>query len=57
MKIYISDLRFMMIDDVMLNWEKNGLEYVGGLRFKVIDKQLFFLSVIKYGLEYREVLE
>ena len=45
----------MMIDDVMLNWEKNGLEYVGGLRFKVIDKQLFFLSVIKYGLEFKQV--
>jgi hypothetical protein len=31
-----------------------GLEFITNTLFKVIDKQLFFLSVIKYGISYEE---
>lgn len=28
-----------------------------GTTYKVIDKQLFFLSVIKYGIEFRKICD
>ena len=31
-----------------------GLEFITSTLFKVIDEQLFFLSVIKYGITYEE---
>lgn len=31
-----------------------GLEFITNTLFKVIDEQLFFLSVIKYGIIYEE---
>lgn len=31
-----------------------GLEYNVPTLYKVIDKQLFFLTVIKYGITYKE---
>lgn len=31
-----------------------GLEIITNSLFKVIDEQLFFLSVIKYGIDYKE---
>ena len=32
-----------------------GLRYFSDTVYKVIDKQLFFLSVIKYGFEFTEL--
>ena len=32
---------------------KNGISLV--FRYEVVDEELFFLSVIKYGIEYEEV--
>lgn len=31
-----------------------GLEFITSTLFKVIDEKLFFLSVIKYGIDYKE---
>ena len=36
--------------------EKHGVVYCGQLRFKVIDKHLFVLAVIRYGIEFEEVM-
>lgn len=32
-----------------------GLRYSSDTVYKVIDKKLFFLSVIKYGLEFKKL--
>ena len=32
-----------------------GLDYMKYHHYKVIDKQLFFLSVIKHGIGYQEI--
>lgn len=43
----------------LINYDekKFGLMYITNSRglFEVIDKELFFLSIIKYGMEYEEI--
>lgn len=36
-----------------------GIKHISGSyhTYKVLDKELFFLSVIKYGIEYRYICE
>jgi hypothetical protein len=34
-----------------------GLDFINHVNFKVIDKKLFFLSVIKYGISHEEVTD
>jgi hypothetical protein len=39
-------------------WDEVGLKPLfGSLSYRVIDERLFFLAVIKYGIEYRVVEE
>ena len=44
-----------------LNWTKLGLDdypvtsFDNPRKFDVIDKELFFLSIIKYGIEYKVI--
>jgi hypothetical protein len=53
MKIYISN--YGSGSDVVFYPEEHGIEYCGQLRYKVVDKQLFMLTTIRYGLVYEEV--
>jgi len=34
-----------------------GIDFINYYNFKVIDKKLFFLSAIKYGISFEEVKE
>jgi hypothetical protein len=52
MKIYIRD--YGSGSEVLFFPEEHGIEYSGQLRFKVLDKQLFMLTVLKYGIEFEE---
>jgi hypothetical protein len=53
MKIYISN--YGSGSDVVFYPEEHGIEYTGRLRYKVLNKQLFMLTTIRYGLVYEEV--
>jgi hypothetical protein len=53
MKIYISN--YGSGSDVLFFPDEHGIEYRGQLRYKVLDKQLFMLTVVKYGIDFEEV--
>jgi hypothetical protein len=53
MNIYISN--YGSGSEVLFFPDEHGIEYHGQLRYKVLDKHLFMLTVIQYGIVYEEV--
>jgi hypothetical protein len=51
----IVKIRKLYVYDGDVWWLGSFLEHQNGRVFKVIDKQLFFLAVLKYGIEYDEI--
>jgi len=57
----IRIIKFDQLDDYIYPYSLNtlGIKRSGVLldRYKVINKRLFFLAVIQYGIEFKEIEE